>query len=40
MVSFAGKVTHKADMYSFGVVLWEIVTTDRPTWKGNLRAIR
>ncbi|KAK9917092.1 hypothetical protein WJX75_000820 [Coccomyxa subellipsoidea] len=39
-VLMAGRVTHKADIFSFGVVLWEIITTERPAWRGNLRDIR
>jgi hypothetical protein len=38
--AFAGKVTNKADIFSFGVVLWEIITVERPAWRGNLREIR
>ena len=36
----AGKVSMKADIFSFGVVLWEIITLERPAWRGNLRDIR
>ena len=36
----AGKVTNKADIYSFGVVIWEICTLERPAWRGMLRDIR
>ena len=36
----AGKVTSKADIYSFGVVIWEICTLERPAWRGMLRDIR
>ena len=36
----AGKVTNKADIYSFGVVIWEICTLERPAWRGNLRDIK
>ena len=36
----AGHVSKKADIFSFGVVLWEIVTLERPTWRGNLRRVR
>lgn len=27
-------------MYSFGVLLWEIITLERPLQRGNLREIR
>ena len=37
---FAGKVTNKADIYSFGVVIWEICTLERPFWRGNRRDIK
>ena len=30
----------KADIFSLGVVLWEIITLERPAWRGNLRDIR
>ena len=33
-------MTNKADIYSFGVVIWEICTLERPAWRGNLRDIK
>ena len=33
-------MSEKADIFSFGVVLWEIITLERPTWRGNLRPVR
>ncbi|CAK0772056.1 hypothetical protein CVIRNUC_003924 [Coccomyxa viridis] len=39
-VILGGKVTNKADIYSFGVVIWEICTLERPAWRGNLRDIK
>jgi serine/threonine protein kinase len=34
-----GRCSEKVDIYSFGVVLWELATTERPQ-RGQLREVR